>query len=168
MQGLTNELSKWLWARIPDSSIANGLRREIVLTYMIHKPCGTNNVNAPCMQLDRDTNCKHCNTHFPQPFRSNATIDGQSGRVEYTRVKSTNDRPTVRNFVDGKWTNVHFGDEWVASYNPYLLMHFDCHIHVDVVTASACVKYLFKYVHKGEDYAKARIRGITDEIELYS
>ena len=58
------------------------------------------------------------------------------------------------------------GDEWVASYNP-LLMLFDCHIHVDIVTTTACVKYLFKYVHKGEDYAKARIQGITDDIELY-
>ena len=46
-------------------------------------------------------------------------------------------------------------------------MRFDCHIHVDVVAATACVKYLFKNVHKGEDYAKPRIQGITDEIELY-
>ena len=45
--------------------------------------------------------------------------------------------------VDGKWTNVPVGDEWVASYNPYLLLRFDCHIHVDVVTATACIKYLF-------------------------
>ena len=69
--------------------------------------------------------------------------------------------------VDGKWTNVPVGDEWVASYNPYLLLRFDCHIHVDVVTATACIKYLFKYCHKTEDYARARIQGITDEIELY-
>ena len=69
------------------------------------------------MQLDRDTNRKRCNKHFPQPFRSNAANNGKSRRVEYTRVKSTNDRPTVRNFVDGKWTNVLVGVEWVASYN---------------------------------------------------
>ena len=69
--------------------------------------------------------------------------------------------------VDSKWTNVPVGDEWVASYNPYLLLRFDCHIHVDVVTATACIKYLFKYCHKTEDYARARIQGITDEIELY-
>ena len=67
--------------------------------------------------------------------------------------------------VDGKWTNVPVGDEWVASYNPYLPLRFDCHIHVDV-TATACFKYLFKYCHKTEDYARARIQGITDEIEL--
>ena len=44
--------------------------------------------------------------------------------------------------VDGKWTSVPVGDEWVASYNLYLLpvLLFDCHIHVDVVTATACIK----------------------------
>ena len=87
--------------------------------------------------------------------------------MEYARVKSTNDRPTVSYFVDGKWTNVSVGDEWVASCNPFLQMRFDCHIHVHVVTATACVRHLFKYVHKGEDYAEARIQGITDEIEVY-
>ena len=52
----------------------------------------------------------------------------------------------------------------------YQVLRFDCHIHVDVVTATACFKYLFKYFHlilKKEYYARARIQGITDEIELY-
>ena len=49
----------------------------------------------------------------------------------------------------------------------YLLLMFDCHICVDVVTATSCANYLFKYVHKGADYAKARIQGITSEIEQY-
>ena len=119
-------------------------------------------------QLDRDTSRKRCNTHFPQPFRSKALIDDKSGRVEVTRVNSTNDRPAVRNFVDdAKWTNVPVGDKWVASYNPYLLMRFDCHVHVYVVTATTWVKHLFKYVHNGEDYPKKRIHGIFGEIELY-
>ena len=47
-----------------------------------------------------------------------------------------------------KWTNVPVGDEWIASYNPFFLLRFDCHIHVDVVTATACFKYLFKYCRK--------------------
>ena len=113
---------------------------EKKLKYTIHKPCGANNVNVPCMQLDRGTNRERCNEHFPQPVRSVATINDMSGRVEYTRVKSTKDRRTASNFVDGKWTNVPVGDEWVANYNPYLLlmMRFDYHIHVEVVTATDC------------------------------
>ncbi len=162
-----NQLDKWVWARIPDKSIANGELREKVLKYMIHKPCGAFNVNSPCMQLNRDTNRKKCNKHFPQPFRSSATINDKTGRVEYTRIKKDTDKPTVKTFVNGKLKVVEVGDEWVASYNPYLLMRFDCHIHVDVVTATACIKYLFKYCHKQECYARARIQGIHDEIELY-
>lgn len=163
-----NEIDKWVWARIPDKSVANGLLREKVLKYMIHKPCGAfGNVDSPCMQLNRDTNRKKCNKNFPQPFRSTATVNDKTGRVEYTRIENESDSPTVRVKVNGKWKDVPVGDEWVATYNPYLLMRFDCHIHVDIVTATACVKYLFKYCHKIEDYARARIQGITDEIELY-
>lgn len=46
-------------------------------------------------------------------------------------------------------------------------MKYDCHICVDVVTAASCVKYLFKYVTKGADMAKARVTGIDNEIEQY-
>lgn len=70
--------------------------------------------------------------------------------------------------VDGKFKDVKIGNEWVVPYNPMLLMLFDCHICVDIVTATACVQYLFKYCHKGADFAKARIiSGITSEIEQY-
>ena len=167
-----HEMGKWVWAQIQDESIANGLLREKVLKYIyiyiVHKPCGHVNVNAPCMQLDKTTNRKKCNKKFPQPFRSTAKINDRSGRVEYTRVKTDDkNKPTVRMKVDGQYTDVPVGDEWVASYNPYLLMRFDCHINVDVVTATTCIKYLFIYCHKSEDYARARIQGITDGIELY-
>ena len=100
-------MDKWVWARIPDDSIANGLLREKVLKYMIHKPCGPFNVDAPCMQLliDRNSKRKKCNKKFPQPFRNTTTINDKTGRVEYTRVKNEKDKPTVRMMVDGKWTN---------------------------------------------------------------
>ena len=68
---------------------------------MMHKPCGRFNVKSPCMQLNRDTNRKKCSKNFPQPFRSAANTNDKTGRVEYTRVKNDNDRPTVRPMVDG-------------------------------------------------------------------
>ena len=91
-----------MWARIPDESIANGLLRGKVLKYMIDKPCGPFNVTAPCMQLDRNSNRKKCNKMFPQPFRSAATINDKTGRVEYTRAKNEEDRPTVRMMVESR------------------------------------------------------------------
>ena len=162
-----DEVDKWVWAQLPSEDIAGGKLREKVLKYMIHKPCGAQNVNAPCMQHNSDTNRKYCNKYYPQPFRSAATINDKSGRAEYKRVKN-NDNPTIRVNIDGTWRRyVKVGNEWVVPYNPILLMMFDCHICVDVVTATACVKYLFKYVNKGEDFAKARIQGILCELEQY-
>lgn len=161
-----NQMDEWVWAQLPSADIANGLLRERVIKYMIHNPCGEHNVNAPCMQTRKDTGRKCCSKYYPQPFRSVATINDKSGRAEYKRADN-GDRPAIRVRRDGKWTTVTIGNEWVVPYSPILLMLFDCHICVDVVTATSCVKYLFKYVHKGEDYAKARIQGIKCEIELY-
>ena len=164
-----NEINKWVWARIPDESIANGLLREKLSKFIIHKPCGHFNVNSPCMQINRDTNRKKVWQELPSTVQEycTATISDKTGRVEYTRVINDDDRPTVRVMVDRRLKNVPVGDEWVANYNPYSLTRFDCHIHLDVVTANACIKYLFKYCHKAEDYTRARIQGITDEIELH-
>ena len=162
-----NEMDKWVWAQLPDENIAGGKLREKVLKYMIHKPCGAvGNMSAPCMQVNRHTNKKCCNKYFPQPFRSIATVNDKTGRAEYTRRKN-GDNPTIRMRVNNQWKSVRIGNEWVVPYNPMLLMMFDCHICVDVVTATSCVKYVFKYCHKGDAFIRARIQGITSEVEQY-
>lgn len=58
-------------------------------------------------------------------------------------------------------------NQWIVPRNVYLHMRFDCHICCDIVSASACVKYLFKYYAKGPDHAHARILHVDDEIEQY-
>ena len=82
-----NQMDSRAWARLPNASIAKGKLREMVLKYMIHKPCGSLNADAPCMQTTRDTNTKSCNKHYPQPFRTTATLNERSGRAEYCRTK---------------------------------------------------------------------------------
>lgn len=82
-----NEIDKWVWAQLPSETIAEGRHREKVLKYMIHsRPCGSRNVNSPCMQTNKDTNRKSCNRFYPQPFRSVATISDKTGRAEYKRT----------------------------------------------------------------------------------
>ena len=63
--------------------------------------------------------------------------------------------------------DVPVGNQWVVPYNPYLLFLLDCHICTDVVTAASCANYLYKYISKGNDFAKAKIAGIKSEIEMY-
>ena len=49
-------------------------------------------------------------------------------------------------------------DSWVVPYNPHLLMKFNCHMNVEVCTTVKSVKYIFKYIHKGNDAAHIEIR----------
>ena len=129
--------------------------REMVLKYMIHKPRGSHNVGAPCMQTNRDASIRSCNKYYPQPFRTTATLNERSGRAEYCRTKS-DDNPIIRNKVGNSWVDVPVGNQWVVPYNLFLLLLLDCHVCVDVVTAASCAKYLYKYIAKGNDFAKAR------------
>lgn len=97
-----------------------------------------------------------------------ATINDRTGRAEYEKPNN-GDNPAVKVNIDGKWIDVQAGHEWVVPYNPYLLLLFDGHVCVDAVTATICILlYMFKYCHKASDYAKARIQGVTNEIEQYS
>jgi hypothetical protein len=48
-------------------------------------------------------------------------------------------------------------DKWVVPYNPYLTKKYKCHINVEICSTLTSVKYLYKYVFKGQDRASARI-----------
>ncbi len=48
-----------------------------------------------------------------------------------------------------------FDNRWVVPYNPYLTMQYKCHINDEVCSSITVVKYLYKYVYKGHDYALA-------------
>lgn len=159
-------MDSWVWAQLPSPDIAGGRLREAVLKHMIHRPCGIFNVRAVCMDTNKTTKKTYCNKHYPQPFRSTAIVNEKTGRAEYKRIDN-GDRPTIRQRVNGQWVDVEIGNEWVVPYNPYLLLRYNCHICTDVVTGSSGIKYVYKYITKGHDLSRARVAGITSEIEQY-
>ncbi|XP_073152120.1 uncharacterized protein [Henckelia pumila] len=58
---------------------------------------------------------------------------------------------------------------WVVPYNPWLLLKYDCHINVEVCGGIKCVKYIYKYIHKGPDRVALELRNRQncDEIQQY-
>jgi hypothetical protein len=42
-------------------------------------------------------------------------------------------------------------NRWVNPYNPWLSLKYDSHINLEYYTLIFCIKYIFKYVHKGYD-----------------
>ncbi|OWZ01519.1 Helitron helicase [Phytophthora megakarya] len=49
-------------------------------------------------------------------------------------------------------------NRWVVPYNPYLCQQYDCHVNVRICSTVQSVKYLYKYVYKGQDRATVVLR----------
>lgn len=58
---------------------------------------------------------------------------------------------------------------WVVPYNQWLLLKYDCHINVEVCGGIKCVKYIYKYIHKGHDRVSLELHNgqNCDEIQQY-
>ena len=162
-----HDVEKWIWTNLPDERIAGGKLREKVIKYMVHQKCGQFNPNAPCMTTDKQSSHKYCSKHYPQPFRDAFTTNSKTGRAEYRRMDNGDTATIRRKDGDNESVETDIDNRYIVPYNPYLLMKYDCHICVDLVTANAVIAYIYKYCYKGSDLAKARILYGGDEIEAY-
>ncbi|GBL83711.1 hypothetical protein AVEN_188948-1 [Araneus ventricosus] len=120
---------------------------------MVHGPCGTININSPCM---RDGQC--CKS-FPKQFKDD-TEENVNGYPIYRR-RATEPVQVGKYSIDNRW---------VVPYNPWLLKKFNAHINVEVCASVKSVKYLYKYVYKGHDAASVKIQkeGALDHDEILS
>lgn len=102
---------------------------------MVHGPCGSDNMNAPCMVDEK------CNKHFPKIFYEETTMD-EDGYPMYRR------RNHGRYVKKGE---VELDNRYVVPYNRNLLIKYRAHINVEWCNRSRAIKYLFKYISKGPD-----------------
>lgn len=127
-------------AELPDVS-DDPLLYALVDEFMVHGPCGNMNMGCPCMKDGI------CSKRFPKSFNE-ATIVGPDGFVAYRRRD------------DGRFVakGVHrLNNRWIVPYNPKLMKKYQAHINVERCNKTHLVKYLFKYVHKGNDRAKIKL-----------
>ncbi|XP_044597177.1 uncharacterized protein LOC123273764 [Cotesia glomerata] len=130
-------VNKFISAEIPDKNEDPTLH-NIVTTNMLHGPCGD-----WCLVNDK------CSKRFPKDFQSETLLDA-NGYPSYRR--RNNGITFTRN-------QSLFDNQHVVPYNATLLLTFNCHINVEVVSTVSAVKYLYKYVYKGHDKAGITING---------
>ena len=136
---MAHRIDQYVSAEIPPESSPR--LREIVTLCMMHGPCGSANLQAPCMVNGS------CSKNFPKEFNAN-TIPNASGYPVYRR--RNNERATVR--------GVQMDSRNVVPYNPYLTLKYNAHINVEVCTSLHAIKYIYKYIFKGFDCANISIR----------
>ncbi|KAI9091045.1 hypothetical protein K1719_028315 [Acacia pycnantha] len=132
-------------AEIPDKDLDRELY-ELVGSYMVHGPCGRSSNNAPCMKD------KKCSKYFPKRYNTCTTLD-------------ENGYPTYRRRNDGRTVSrngVHLDNKFVVLYSARLLKLFSAHLNIEKTNQSRVVKYLFKYISKGNDRVIACIYSNSD------
>ena len=143
------------------SDAANKQRRlrELVLEHMLHNDCsGENGRSCPCWDAERQC----CSGKFPYAFQSATTVGDERQKCKYRRRRGDAWTATI----NGR----HVTNQWIVPYNAFLLLKYECHLNVEVVTAAYAVKYLFKYLFKGSDSASAAlhdVKKILDQIGHY-
>ena len=136
----TEDVDRLVSAEIPDPQLQPEFHNT-VKRHMIHGPCGELDPQCVCMQNGE------CKKKFPKPLQQQTDFS-VNGYPLYRR-RGQHRAELRRHTVN---------DSWVVPYNPHLLMKFNCHMNVEVCTTVKSVKYIFKYIHKGNDAAHIEIR----------
>ena len=117
--------------------------RDIVVSNMVHGPCGSENPSCPCMENGK------CSKNYPKEFQKQTSVDTDNNYATYRR-RAPEDGGYQ--FVCPK-TNRIVDNRWVVPYCPFLSLRFNCHINVERCTSPKATKYLYKYITKGSDRA---------------
>jgi hypothetical protein len=145
-------------AEIPNPSTQPELYK-IIISQMIHGPCGEMKPSAPCMSEGE------CEKGFPKEFCDETTVPVDAF-AQYRRRSPLSGGHTFNKTTkdtDGGVIQITIDNRSTVPYNPFLSKKYNCHINVEVCTSVRSVKYIHKYVFKGPDYATISIEENRDQ-----
>lgn len=135
------DIDKIISAELPNPNTDPELF-EIIKKNMVHGPCGVLNPNAPCMIEGK------CTSRYPKSFTNN-TKTGNDGYPQYKR-RSVNDGGfKTKKFVRN--SEMEIDNKWIVPYSPILSKIFKCHINVENCNSVKSIKYICKYIFKGNN-----------------
>ncbi|KMS98139.1 hypothetical protein BVRB_4g095260 [Beta vulgaris subsp. vulgaris] len=107
--------------------------------------------------------CKFVIKEQPANNRQYSMPSASQGNDSYPLYRRREDRPPVPLRQNSR---IKVDNRWVVPYNPFLLLKYDCHVNLEICSSIKCVKYLYKYIHKGSDRVSMEVKN-GDEIAQY-
>ena len=139
-------LDEIIWAEFPDQEKHPELF-ELVKKHMIHR------CDERCLEN------RQCRKGYPKRYCAESHII-ENGFPLYKR-RYTDGIEIPRN---GRIEVIR--NDRIVPYNPFLLLKYNCHINVELSASPHNVIYLFNYIFKGHDLAKARVENVGDNNRL--
>ncbi|XP_065918817.1 uncharacterized protein [Dysidea avara] len=134
-------------AEIPDPMVDPELH-QIVISNMVHGPCGSINPDSPCMEDGR------CSKSYPKQFKADIQLRADSYPLYRRRNPEDGGQvATINMRVIGSRVTQEIDNRWIVPYNKLLLRSLNCHCNVELCVSIKSIKYVLKYVHKGCDQA---------------
>lgn len=153
------DFDKIVSAELPNKATHPNLWTTVTST-LLHGPCGRINPGQVCMENGK------CRFKYPYRFQEYTTVEDGS----YPRYRRRDNGSTATHRGHATLSNFTFNNRWVVPYSPYLVAKYDCHINVQIATSIEAVKYLYKYIFKGNPQAAFDVveeDRILDEVADY-
>ena len=160
-----DKIDHTICAEIPDPVVDPELH-QIVMSNMVHGPCGSINPQSPCMQDG------HCSKRYPKQYITETHLGSDSYPL-YKRSNPDNGGQvsTITMRIGSSCINQKVDNRWIVPYNKLLLRSMNCHVNVELCMSIKSIKYVSKYVHKGCDQAMFTLQSNhgrqVDEISDY-
>nr|XP_043639114.1 uncharacterized protein LOC122610187 [Erigeron canadensis] len=128
-----SDVDRVISAEIPNQK-EDPVLYELVKQFMMHGPCGTDNLSCPCMVQ------RKCSKYLPKKWQDETCVDSEG----YPVYKWRNTGNTIEK------NGIPLDNRFVVPYNATLLRRYQCYINVEWCNQSGSIKYLFKYVFASE------------------
>jgi hypothetical protein len=125
----------------------------LVGSQMLHGPCGALNPNCPCMFSPKFPGA--CSKQFPIPFCEETQVETDW----YPQYRRPTHGPVFPCIKRNNRFHHDVDCRWVVPYNQYLLQKYKCHLNVQTACSVKSVKYIYKYIYKGQDRCEAATQG---------